>query len=171
MPPKFSSLEAGVASVRQLKGLMQIDFILKKKNEVTNEDEYYIFDFKWTNSPNKRKEELENRKELQLALYQKILEADGKNVVMRGYYLLKQAILLTAYTDFVSSDKIEVIEQKSTADIFEQAVESYWERIMNLQDGFIEEGEEMPGTAFANTQFIGKLEYKKRYSANVLYIM
>lgn len=134
----------------------KIDFILKKKNEVTNEDEYYIFDFKWHRSANKRKEELENRKELQLALYQKILEADGKNVVMRGYYLLKQAILLTAYTDFVSSDKIEVIEQKSTADIFEQAVESYWERIMNLQDGFIEEGEEMPGTKFAKTQFIGK---------------
>ena len=50
----------------------KIDFILKKKNEVTNEDEYYIFDFKWHRSANKRKEELENRKELQLALYQKI---------------------------------------------------------------------------------------------------
>lgn len=134
----------------------KIDFILKKKNEVTNEDEYYIFDFKWHRSANKRKEELENRKELQLALYQKILEADGKNVVMRGYYLLKQAILLTTHTGFVTSDKIEVIAQKSTADIFEQAVESYWERIMNLQDGFIEEGEEMPGTKFENTQFIGK---------------
>lgn len=134
----------------------KIDFILKKKNEETHEDEYYIFDFKWHRSANKRKEELENRKELQLALYQKILEADGKNVVMRGYYLLKQAMLLTTYAGFVPSDKIEVIKQNSAVDIFEQAVESYWERIMNLQDGFIEEGEEMPGTAFANTQFIGK---------------
>lgn len=134
----------------------KIDFILKKKNEETHEDEYYIFDFKWTRSANKRKEELENRKELQLALYQKILEADGKNVVMRGYYLLKQAALLTAYAGFVPSDKIEVIEQKSTADIFEQAVESYQERIMNLQNGFIEEGEEMPGTEFETTQFVSK---------------
>ena len=134
----------------------KIDFILKKKNEVTNEDEYYIFDFKWTRSANTRKEELENRKELQLALYQKILEADGKNVVMRGYYLLKQAALLTAYAGFVPSDKIEIIKQNSTADIFEQAVESYRERIMNLQGGYIEEGEEMPGTKFENTQFIGK---------------
>lgn len=132
----------------------KIDFILKKKNEVTNEDEYYIFDFKWHRSANKRKEELENRKELQLALYQKILEADGKNVVMRGYYLLKQAMLLTTYTGFVTSDKIEVIEQKSAVDIFEQAVESYWERIMNLQDGFIEEGEGMKGSDFIGTQFI-----------------
>lgn len=134
----------------------QIDFILKKKNEVTNEDEYYIFDFKWTNSPNKRKEELGNRKELQLALYQKVLEKDGCTVVMRGYYLLKQATLLTTYSGFPFKNNIEIIEQKSTADIFVQAVESYWERIMNLQGGFIEEGEEMPGTEFETTQFVSK---------------
>ena len=134
----------------------KIDFILKKKNEETHEDEYYIFDFKWTNSPNKRKEELEKRKELQLALYQKVLEKDGCTVVMRGYYLLKQATLLTTYSGFLPNNNIEIIEQKSTADIFEQAVESYRERIMNLQNGFIEEGEEMPGTEFETTQFVSK---------------
>ncbi len=134
----------------------EIDFILKKKNEETHEDEYYIFDFKWTNSPNKRKEELEKRKELQLALYQKVLETNGCPVVMRGYYLLKQATLLTTYSKFPSNNNIEIIEQKNTADIFEQAVESYRERIMNLQDGFIEEGEEMPGTEFETTQFVSK---------------
>jgi len=130
----------------------KIDFVLKKKNE----EKYYIFDFKWTGNPKKRSDELENRKELQLALYQKILETIGHTVVMRGYYLLKQATLLTAYTGFNPSDEIEIIEQKSSADIFEQAVESYCERIANLQAGYIEEGEEMSGKVFAVTKFIGK---------------
>lgn len=130
----------------------KIDFVLKKKNE----EKYYIFDFKWTGNPKKRSDELENRKELQLALYQKILETIGHTVVMRGYYLLKQATLLTAYTGFKPSDVIEIITQKSTADIFEQAVESYRERIANLQAGYIEEGEEMSGTKFEKTEFVKK---------------
>lgn len=134
----------------------RIDFILKKKNEETKEYEYYIFDFKWTRSANPREEEIKNHKELQLALYQTILETKGfVPVIMRGYYLLKQATLLTTYK-FANADHTKIIPQKSTSDIFEQAVESYRERIANLQDGYIEEGEEMPGTKFEKTKFIDK---------------
>lgn len=135
----------------------KIDCILKKKNKITYTYEYYIFDFKWTGRPKKREEELNDRKELQLALYQKIMEANGLcPVVMRGYYLLKQSKLLTAYMNFTLNENIKIIEQKSTADIFNQAIESYDERIANLMDGYIEEGEEMKGTCFETTKFIGK---------------
>ena len=133
----------------------KIDFLLKRKIENSNEYEYLIFDFKWTGSPKKRKDELEACKELQLALYQKIIEVNGlKPVVMRGYYLLKQAQLLTVNNVLNPNDNIVILEQKSTSDIFEQAVASYRERIANLKQGYIEEGEEMKGPEFIGTQFI-----------------
>ena len=75
---------------------------------------------------------------------------------MRGYYLLKQAQLLTVNNVLISNDNIVIVEQKSTSDIFEQAVASYRERIQNLKKGYIEEGEEMKGPEFEKTQFVGK---------------
>lgn len=142
----------------------KIDFLLKKKNEETNEYEYFIFDFKWTGSPKKREDELKNGKELQLALYQKIAEVNGFSpVVTRGYYLLKQAQLLTTDSVLDVSDDITIIPSKGN-DIFEQAVKSYRERIQNLKDGYIEEGEEMKGKEFESTEFIKK--YLADYTAN-----
>lgn len=133
----------------------KIDFLLKRKSEGSQEYEYLIFDFKWTGNPNKRQKELEDCKELQLALYQKIAETKGNSpVVMRGYYLLKQAQLLTVNNVLISNDNIVIVEQKSTCDIFEQAVASYRERIANLKAGYIEEGEEMKGTEFEPRQFV-----------------
>jgi len=135
----------------------KIDFLLKRKSEESQEYEYLIFDFKWTGNPNKRQKELEDCKELQLALYQKIAEVNGKiPVVMRGYYLLKQAQLLTIDNVLKLDDNIVIVEQKSTCDIFEQAVASYRERIQNLKEGYIEEGEEMKGPKFTGTKFINK---------------
>ena len=133
----------------------KIDFLLKRKSEGSQEYEYLIFDFKWTGNPNKRQKELEDCKELQLALYQKIAEMNGNSpVVMRGYYLLKQAQLLTIDNVLKLDDNIVIVEQKSTCDIFEQAVASYRERIQNLKEGYIEEGEEMKGPEFEPTQFV-----------------
>ena len=129
-----------------------IDFVLKKKND-SDEYEYYIFDFKWTKKPDDRKTELSQRKELQLALYEKIMTENKMNVVMRGYYLLKQGQLLTAYNKFKQDDAITVVPQ-STSDIFEQAVNSYKERVDNLFAGIIEEGEGMSGPDFTDTKFI-----------------
>lgn len=133
----------------------KIDFLLKKKNEETSEYEYYVFDFKWTGRPGKREKELEECKELQLALYQKITETLGMcPVVMRGYYLLKQAQLLTTYKGLKAGTSIKIVEQKNSYDIFEQAVKSYHERIQNLKEGYMEEGEEMKGPEFENAEFI-----------------
>ena len=135
----------------------KIDFLLKRKSEESKEYEYLIFDFKWTGSPSKREKELEDCKELQLALYQKIAERKGKNpIVMRGYYLLKQAQLLTVNDVLKPNDNIVIVKQTKLYDIFEQSVASYRERIQNLKDGYIEEGEEMKGTEFIGTQFIDK---------------
>ena len=127
-----------------------------KKTDENQQTKYYIFDFKWTTNPKKRKEELENCKELQLALYKWILEKEhGAGCVeMYGYYLLKQTKLLTTYTNFSSNAAIEVVKQEQSYNLFDQAMESYRERIKNLKDGFIEEGEDMPGPNFVNTQFI-----------------
>lgn len=133
----------------------KIDFLLKRKSEGSQEYEYLIFDFKWTGNPKKRKDELEACKELQLALYQKIAETNGNSpVVMRGYYLLKQAQLLTVYPKLNPKDAIVVVPQKTSPEIFEQAVNSYRERIQNLKEGYIEEGEEMKGPEFEPTQFV-----------------
>lgn len=137
----------------------KIDFLLKRKKENSNDEyEYLIFDFKWTGNPKKRKEELEQCKELQLALYQKIAEDKLKPVVMRGYYLLKQAQLLTINDVLIHkpNDAIVIVGQKTKYDIFAQAVASYRERINNLKVGLIEEGEEMKGTEFEKTAFVGK---------------
>lgn len=133
----------------------KIDFLLKRKSEGSQEYEYLIFDFKWTGNPNKRQKELEDCKELQLALYQKIAETNGNSpVVMRGYYLLKQAQLLTVYPKLNPKDAIVVVPRKTSPEIFEQAVNSYRERIQNLKEGYIEEGEEMKGPEFEPTQFV-----------------
>lgn len=133
----------------------KIDFLLKRKSEESQEYEYLIFDFKWTGNPNKRQKELEDCKELQLALYQKIAEVNGKTpVVMRGYYLLKQAQLLTVNDVFKPNDAIIIVPRKTSPEIFDQAVNSYRERIQNLKEGYIEEGEEKKGPEFEPTQFV-----------------
>lgn len=131
-----------------------IDFVLKKKIKDSDEYKYYIFDFKWTTYPDGREEELMQRKELQLALYEKIMTGKEMNVAMRGYYLLKQGKLLTAYTGFKEDDAITVVPQSSACDIFEQAVNSYKERVKNLLAGKIEEGGGMSGSKFMDTDFV-----------------
>ena len=131
----------------------KIDFVLKKGKK------YYIFDFKWTTKPKDRKKELLDCKELQLALYRIILEEEfGAGCVeMCGYYLLKQTKLLTTYRGFVpNNNAIEIVPQEESYNIVEQAAESYRERIQNLKDGFIEEGEDMKGYDFEDTQFFKK---------------
>ncbi|MBO7586361.1 MAG: PD-(D/E)XK nuclease family protein [Bacteroidales bacterium] len=132
-----------------------IDLVLKK-TEKGQPTKYYIFDFKWTTKPKDRKEELEECKELQLALYKRILEEVHSTgcVEMYGYYLLKQTKLLTTYPYMLSNAAIEVVKQKKSYNLFDQAVESYRERIKNLKDGFIEEGEDKLGPDFLDTQFI-----------------
>ena len=138
-----------------------IDFVLKKKIKDSDEYKYYIFDFKWTTYPDGREEELMQRKELQLALYEKIMTGKEMNVAMRGYYLLKQGKLLTAYTGFKEDDAITVVPQSSACDIFEQAVNSYKERVKNLLAGKIEEGGGMSGSKFMDTDFV------KEYLPNI----
>lgn len=133
-----------------------IDFVLKKKINDSDEFKYYIFDFKWTTYPDGREEELMQRKELQLALYEKIMTEKKMKVAMRGYYLLKQGKLLTAYNRFKKDDAITVVPQSSVNDIFLQAVESYKERVNNLMGGKIEEGVGMSGAKFTDTEFIKK---------------
>lgn len=151
-----SEVNYGVVSGKEFDFFGYIDFVLKKKKEGDNTDEYYIFDFKWTNYPESKKDELQQRKELQLAFYEKIMTENSMKVAMRGYYLLKQAQLLTTYSRFNNDDAVVVITQTLTNDIFDQAINSYTERIENLFDGIIEEGEDKSGTEFTDKTFIKK---------------
>ena len=156
-----SEVNYGVVKGKEFNYTGFIDFVLKKNNKDSNEYEYYIFDFKWTTYPDSREEELMQRKELQLALYEKIMTEKGMNVAMRGYYLLKQGKLLTTYDRFKKDDNITVVQQSSACDIFEQAVNSYKERVDNLLAGKIEEGGGMNGANFMGTDFV------KEYLPNI----
>lgn len=149
-----SEVNYGVVKGTEFNYQGYIDFVLKKKNK--DIDEYYIFDFKWTTYPDGREEELMQRKELQLALYEKIMTEKKMKVAMRGYYLLKQGKLLTTYDRFKNDEAITVVKQSSSCDIFEQAVNSYKERVDNLFAGIIEEGGGMSGAKFTDTEFIKK---------------
>ncbi|MBO6004164.1 MAG: PD-(D/E)XK nuclease family protein, partial [Verrucomicrobia bacterium] len=102
-----------------------LDLVLKKTEE-GQPTKYYIFDFKWTTKPQKRKEELKECKELQLALYKWIFEEKhGAGCVeMYGYYLLKQTKLLTTYPYLLPNDAIEVVPQPKSYNLFNQAMES-----------------------------------------------
>ena len=151
-----SEVNYGVVSGTEFDYFGYIDFVLKKKEKGSNTDEYYIFDFKWTNYPDKKENELQQYKELQLAFYEKIMTMKGMKVAMRGYYLLKQAQLLTTYDKFNDDDAVVVITRTLTHDIFNQAINSYKERIDNLFNGIIEEGEDKSGTEFTDKTFIKK---------------
>ena len=106
-----------------------------------------IFDFKWTYSDfygNKIKES----KAIQLELYRKVLEQQGKKVSAVGYYLMPKCVLETASYPTLKDGKgniiIDHIEPLDNGNLFEQILNSIEQRkIEILEKGSIEEGEEM----------------------------
>lgn len=120
----------------------RIDMILKDRNGET-----VIFDFKWSDSDfygNKIKE----GKSIQLELYRKVLEQEGKTVSAVGYYLMPKCQLQTSAYDTLKDEEGRTIikhidEPEDAKELFDKIKNSFALRMEEIGKGTIEEGEEM----------------------------
>ena len=109
-----------------------------------------IFDFKWSYSPSFGKK-IKEGTAIQLELYRKELEKEGKTVKAVGYYLMPKCVLETSDFDTLKDDKtnkviIQHIDQPDGVDVFERIQNSVSQRMEEIKSGYIEEGEEMEVT-------------------------
>ena len=106
-----------------------------------------IFDFKWSYSPNFGKK-IKEGTAIQLELYRKELEKEGKTVTAVGYYLMPKCVLETSDFDTLKDDKtnkviIQHIDRPDGVNVFERIRNSVSQRMKEIRSGYIEEGEEM----------------------------
>lgn len=133
-----------------------IDMVLKNTN-----DEWVIFDFKWTETKT-YKTKLEENKAMQLILYQQVAELlFGGKVAGVAYYLFPKMTLFTS--SFPESDHIRMIKVKPDAAERKPEIEirnSYIYRCHTLNEGFVEDSE---------LEEIEKLAYSDESKENPLY--
>lgn len=106
-----------------------------------------IFDFKWTYS-SYYGDKIKNGTAIQLELYRKELEAEGKTVAAAGYYLLPKCVLETSDFDTFKDAKdgrflIHHIDPPAGNNLFQILENSVYQRKDEILSGDIEEGEEM----------------------------
>ena len=106
-----------------------------------------ILDFKWTYS-SYLGEKIKDGTAIQLELYRKELEKQGKIVRGVGYYLLPKCVLETSDFDTFKDDVsnqviIRHIDPPYENDLFDKIENSVYQRKEEIQMGEIEEGEEM----------------------------
>ena len=137
-----------------------IDLLLKDA-----EGNYVVVDMKWseTKSYNRR---LESGKILQLALYKKALEEEGKTVSAVGYFVLPQRKFLTSDTYIKESEVVEFIKGEVIGDHFEMACNSYLYRMKQIKEGIIEGAE---GMELANIQYHKDSIKENLYPLDTLY--
>lgn len=117
-----------------------VDMILGDDN-----DNLYVFDFKWTTSKNHYPELLKKNGSLQLALYKEMVEKElGKEVVATAYYLMPENCLYsTSSFEGEHTEKLEEVENIGK-NLFQQVKNSYTYRLRQIQEGRIELGECQP---------------------------
>ncbi len=121
----------------------RIDLLLRNE-----QDEYVVFDFKWSRKLKRYKEKLQNNLAAQLELYRQAVQVQyaDQRVAGVGYFLMAQSTLLT--TDF-SSDRenthIQHVEptKGTDASLIDKLKNAYEFRMKELKQGHIEEAEEM----------------------------
>ena len=105
-----------------------------------------IFDFKWSYSKYYG-DKIKDGKAIQLELYKKELEEEGKQVSAVGYYLMPKCVLETPdYKTLKDADGkiiISHIDAPADLNLFEQIKNSVNQRREEIQAGTIEEGEGM----------------------------
>ena len=106
-----------------------------------------IFDFKWTYS-GFYGDKIKDGKAIQLELYRKELEVQGKPVSAVGFYLIPKCLLETPDYQTLKDPAtgnviINHIEPPNDTDIFEQIANSIAQRLEEIKDGNLEEGEGM----------------------------
>lgn len=117
-----------------------VDMILCDDN-----DNLYVFDFKWTSSKSKYDTLLEKNGSLQLALYKEMVELElSKKVIATAYYLMPENCLYSI-TSF-KGDHTTKLEEKDNAgkNLFLQVKNSYKYRLQQILKGEIELGEGQP---------------------------
>jgi hypothetical protein len=101
---------------------------------------------------------IEDNRELQLAVYRKVVETggycedgDGNRTVIPagkvkfiGYYAIPRRTLFTPENTLADNPAVEEVAQEDPKDIFEMAVKGYIFRWSQLRDGILEEGEDLP---------------------------
>lgn len=117
----------------------RIDFLL-----TNDQDEYVIFDFKWSFGKRFR-EKLEQNNAIQLELYrQAVLKVyPGKKVAGVGYYLMPLQQLITCDFDEIPGSILIQHVDGVTGDLFEKIRNAYKYRMEEIRKGHIEEAEMM----------------------------
>ena len=131
----------------------KIDCLLKDPAD----GDFVIIDFKY-NSGKTYLHKIEDNRELQLAVYRKVVETggycedgDGNRTVIPagkvkfiGYYAIPRRTLFTPENTLADNPAVEEVAQEDPKDIFEMAVKGYIFRWSQLRDGILEEGEDLP---------------------------
>ncbi len=128
----------------------KIDCLLKDPKD----GKYVIIDFKYNSGKTYFRKIKENR-ELQLAVYRKVIEKGGfrkdaegnkidipaGEVKFIGYYAIPRKTLFTPKNTLMDNDAVEEVEQNDSLDIFDMAARGYDYRWRQLLKGILEEGE------------------------------
>lgn len=103
---------------------------------------YVILDFKF-NSGMTYYRKIEDNRELQLAVYRKVVEKELGEVKFIGYYAIPRKTLFTPANTLKDNPAVEEVYQDEL-DIFEMAARGYVYRWDQLRQGILEEGEGLP---------------------------
>lgn len=142
----------------------KIDSLLKDPAD----GKFVIIDFKY-NSGKTYFRKIEDNRELQLAVYRKVIETGGYSeneagnrtvipageVKFIGYYAIPRKTLFTPKNTLIDNPAIIEVTQEDPKDIFKMAVKGYIFRWDQLHRGILEEGE---GLALANLDYAQQLD-------------
>lgn len=131
----------------------KIDCLLKDPAD----GKFVIIDFKY-NSGKTYFRKIEDNRELQLAVYRKVIETGGYRededgnrttipagtVKFIGYYAIPRKTLFTPENTLADNPAVVEVAQEDPRDIFEMAVKGYIFRWSQLRQGILEEGEGLP---------------------------
>ena len=131
----------------------KIDCLLKDPSD----GKFVIIDFKY-NSGMTYSRKIEDNRELQLAIYRKVIEtggyreyAEGNKVTIPagevkfiGYYAIPRKTLFTPENTLNSNPAVVEVDQDPNIDIYTMAARGYDFRMKQLRQGILEEGEGLP---------------------------
>lgn len=137
-----------------------IDLLLKD-----SEGNNVVVDMKWSEGKT-YKTRLETGNILQLALYKKALETEGRTISALGYFVLPQRKFLTSDTHIPASNVVEYIPGEFTGDHFKMACNSYLYRMAQIREGIIEDAE---GMELADIQYHKDSIKKNLYPLDTVY--
>lgn len=108
-----------------------------------SDGKYVILDFKY-NSGKTYSKKIEENRELQLAIYRKVVEKELGEVKFIGYYAIPRKELFTPSNSLKDNPAVEEVSQEAVKDIFGMAARGFVFRWTQLRQGILEEGEGLP---------------------------